>query len=71
MKKYGFFKYFIKNGVFAGGGGAEAGRPVPIGSKVGCSIFTPNIVWRRMAGAWKREQGCSNPPPTRPVFMPE
>ena len=38
MKKYAFFKYFIKNRVFTGGGGA--GTPVPIGGGVGCLIFT-------------------------------
>jgi len=43
MKKYAFFKYFIKNRVSAGGGGDGAGRPVPMGG-VGCSIFTPDIV---------------------------
>jgi len=24
-----------------------AGRPVPVGGRVGCSIFTPDIVWER------------------------
>ncbi|KEH26307.1 PIF1-like helicase [Medicago truncatula] len=33
--------------VFAGGGGGGAGRPVPIEGGVGCSIFTPNVVWGR------------------------
>jgi len=37
-----FLKYFIKNRVFADGGGAE--RLIPIGGGVGCSIFTPNMV---------------------------
>jgi len=45
MKKYAFFKYFIKNRVFSGGGGGGSGRPVSIGGGVGCSIFTPNMVW--------------------------
>jgi len=39
MKNYAFFKYFIKNRVFAGG--ARAGRPAPFEGGVGCSIFTP------------------------------
>ena len=43
MKKYTFFKYFIKNKVFAGGGGGRAGRPIPIG----CSIFTPDMILGR------------------------
>jgi len=47
MTKYAFFKYFIKNKVFAGEGGGGAGRPVPIGGGVGCSIFTPDMVWGR------------------------
>ena len=50
MKKYAFFKYFIKNRVFASGRWGGAGRPVPIGGGVGCSIFTPNIVWGRGRG---------------------
>ena len=66
MKKYAFFKYFIKNKVFAGGGGGGAGRPVPIGGGVGCSIFTPDMVWGRGRG---QERGYSNPPPIRPVAM--
>jgi len=44
MKKYVFFKYFIKNIFFVGGGGGGSGRPVSIGGGVGCSIFTPDIV---------------------------
>jgi len=47
MKKYAFFKYFIKNKVFAGGGGGGAGRPIPIGGGVRCSIFTPDMIWGR------------------------
>jgi len=47
MKKYAFFKYFIKNRVFAGGGGDVAERPVLIGGGVGCSIFTSDMVWER------------------------
>ena len=47
MKKYAFFKYFIKNKVFAGGSGGGAERPVPIGGGVGCSIFTSDMVWGR------------------------
>jgi len=45
MKKYVFFKYFIKNRFFAGGGGA--------GGEVGCSIFTFNMVrrWVRVHGS--------------------
>jgi len=38
---------FKKNRVFAGGGGAEAGRPVPIGGGVEFSNFTPNMIWGR------------------------
>ena len=41
MKKYAFFKYFIKNRFFAGGDRGGFGRPVPIEGEVGCSIFTP------------------------------
>jgi len=47
MKKYAFFKYFIKNRVFTGGGGAGLGDPW-----VGCSIFTPNMIW-----GWGRVHG--------------
>jgi len=45
MKKYAFFKYFINNRVFAGGGGA--GRLVPIEAGVGCSIFSSDMFWGR------------------------
>jgi len=47
MKKYAFFKYFIKDRVFAGGGGSGARRPVPIGAEIGCSIFSSDMVWGR------------------------
>ena len=30
MEKYAFFKYFIKNRVFAGGDGGGSGKPVSI-----------------------------------------
>ena len=62
MIKYVFFKYFIKIRVFAGGGGGGAERLVSIRGRVGCSIFTPNMVWGRGRG---RRRGCLNPPPTR------
>jgi len=41
MKKYAFFKYFIKNRVFVGGGGA--GRPVPIGEGFDVQFSLP--IW--------------------------
>jgi len=44
MKKYAFFKYFIKNKVFMGGRSRET-RPHWVG--IGCSIFIPDIVWGR------------------------
>ena len=53
MKKYAFFKYFIKNRDFASVGGGEVGRPVSIKGVVGCSIFTLYRVWDG-PGAWKR-----------------
>ena len=59
MKKHAFFKYFIKYRVFTDGGGA--GRPVPIRGGVGCSIFTPNIVWGRVHGSGGGNGGCLNP----------
>jgi len=74
MKKYLFFKYFIKI-VFADGG-RGAGRPVPIGGGVGCSIYPLNIVWGRRrvhenGGRGRdRDRGCLNPHPPRPVVMP-
>lgn len=42
-----FFEYFIKNRVFASGGGDGAGRTVSIEGGVGCSIFTLNMIWGR------------------------
>jgi len=61
MKKYAFFKYFIKNKVFTGGGEGGNGW-----GGVGCSIFTSGMVWGRERG---RGRGYSNPPPIRPVAM--
>ena len=70
MKKYAFFKYFIKNKVFAGGGGGGAGRPVPIWGGVGCSIFLRYSLGTG-TGAWKRGRGrgYSNPSSICPVAM--
>jgi len=52
MKKYAFFKYFMKNRVFVDGcgGGGGAGRPVLVGDGVECPIFTFNMIWGRGRG---------------------
>jgi len=68
MKKYAFFKYFIKNRVYAGGGGAGARRPIPSEGGVGCSTFTPQYSLGTRAGAWKRGRGCLNTP--LPALLP-
>jgi len=41
MKKYAFFKYFIKNRVFAGGVGAGPGDPSPLGVGLGVQFLPP------------------------------
>jgi len=74
MKKYAFFKYFIKNRVFAGGGGAGLGDPSPLGLGLGLGVQILPPIWfgdGDGAGAWKWGQGwgCLNPPPIRPVVM--
>jgi len=63
MKKYAFFKYFIKNKVFAGGGrGVGAGLGVQ---------FLPLIWFGDGGGCMEagRGRGYSNPSPIRPVAV--
>ena len=68
MKKYALFKYFIKNRVFTGGDGGRAERPVPIEDGVGCSVFTPNMVWGR-GECMKTGAGMLKPALPSPVAM--
>jgi len=56
MKKYAFFKYFIKNKVFAGG--------------VGCSIFTPDMVWGRGRGRVHGSGRVDGDTQTHPLSAP-
>jgi len=53
MKKYAFFRYFIKNKVFAGGVAGRVGSPSPLGAGLGVQ-FLPHIWFGDGAGAWKR-----------------
>jgi len=48
-KKYVFFKYYIKNRVFAGRGGDGSRKPVPLGGGLDVQFFT-DMVWGR--GRW-------------------
>jgi len=41
MKKYAFLKYFIKNRVFAGGGGAGPGDPFLLEAGLGVQFLPP------------------------------
>jgi len=70
MKKYAFLKYFIKTKVFAGGGKGRAGRPVPIGGGVGCSIFTPDMVWGRGRGRVHGSGGGDTQTRPRSALLP-
>ena len=58
MKKYAFFKYFIKNSVFAGGGGGGARRLVPIWGRGWVFIFYPWYDFGTGAGAGCMEAGA-------------
>jgi len=58
MKKNAFFKYFIKNRVFAGGVEAGPRNPSPLEAGLGVKfLFPPSLKARAGLGTMKRERG--------------
>ena len=61
---------FIFFKVFAAEGKGGAGRSVPIGGGVGCSVFTPDMVWGWGRGRVHGSEGRDGDTQTRPRSTP-